>query len=113
VTSGGAAAGPDALAGIDPDAAVGTIVAATVDGEAAAVVRHAHGWVLVADWCTHAQCRFTDDGEVVDGTTLVCNCHGSEFDLRTGEVLVGPAETALEVQALVVESGTLRRPQRS
>jgi len=48
-------------------------------------------WYAVADACTHAGCAFSQDAALEDGV-IVCNCHGSEFDLRTGEVLRGPAE---------------------
>ncbi|MFN0284462.1 MAG: Rieske (2Fe-2S) protein [Kineosporiaceae bacterium] len=107
------------LADVDPDAPVGTIVAALargpyddrVDGAGdveVAVVRHAGGWVMVADRCTHADCPFTLDGEVFDGTVLVCNCHGSEYDLRTGEVLLGPAEVPLVPVPLEADGAGLR-----
>jgi len=96
------------LENVDVNAPEGSIVAAVVDGAQVAVVRHAGGWVLLPDRCTHAACAFTTDAEVVDGSTLVCNCHGSEYDLRTGAVLVGPAEKPLAVLPLFVEAGTLR-----
>jgi nitrite reductase/ring-hydroxylating ferredoxin subunit len=96
------------LEGIDAGAPEGTIAAAVVDGRPVAVIRHADGWVQVPDRCTHAACPFTRDSEVVDGTTLICNCHGSEYDLRTGEVMLGPAEEPLAVVRLVVEAGVLR-----
>ncbi len=47
-------------------------------------------WFAVEDRCSHADCSFSSDGEV-EGSTLVCNCHGSEFDVRTGGVLAPPA----------------------
>ena len=80
---------------VDPSLPVGTIVAAEVDGASMAVVHSGAGWVMVHDFCPHAGCPFTDDGEVVDGSTLTCNCHGSEFDLRTGQATLGPADDAL------------------
>jgi nitrite reductase/ring-hydroxylating ferredoxin subunit len=85
---------------VDPAAPVGTIVGAVVDDVDVAVVRHDGGWVMVPDGCTHARCPFSSDGEVVDGAVLVCNCHGSEFDLGTGDVLVGPAEEPLVIRSL-------------
>jgi nitrite reductase/ring-hydroxylating ferredoxin subunit len=97
------------LVDVDARGPVGTVVPATLDGEPVAIVRHEGGWVAVPDRCPHAGCQFTEDGEVLDGTTLVCNCHGSEFDLRTGEVLLGPAETGLELTALVQDGRLLRR----
>jgi 3-phenylpropionate/trans-cinnamate dioxygenase ferredoxin subunit len=44
-----------------------------------------------ADECTHAGCALSE-GEVDDrGTSVECRCHGSVFDLETGEPLEGPA----------------------
>jgi nitrite reductase/ring-hydroxylating ferredoxin subunit len=88
-------------AGVDPGLPVGSIVGTTIEGVAYAVVRHEDGWAMFEDRCTHARCSFVNDGgEVVDGTVLVCACHGSEFDLRDGSVLQGPATTALELRPL-------------
>ena len=57
------------------------LVLAAVDGT----------WYGVEDRCSHAGCFFSEDAEL-DGWDIVCDCHGSEFDLRTGAVLRGPAE---------------------
>jgi len=93
---------------VDPAAPVGSIVGASVDGVDYAVIRHAEGWVMVEDRCTHARCSFVrDGGEVADGHVLLCACHGSEFDLRDGSVLEGPATQALTVIPLVVHEGRL------
>lgn len=48
-------------------------------------------WIGVEDRCTHAGCAFSEDGELAE-STIICDCHGSEFDIRTGDVLRGPAE---------------------
>ena len=94
---------------VDPTAPVGSIVGTSIDGVAYAVVHHAEGWVMVEDRCTHARCSFVDDGgEVVDGTVLICACHGSEFDLRDGSVLEGPATQALTVIPLALDGDRLR-----
>lgn len=56
------------------------------------VVAHADGgWFAVEDRCTHAGCAFSEDAQL-HGLEIVCNCHGSEFDIRTGAVRRGPAE---------------------
>ena len=42
------------------------------------------------DVCTHQQCSLAE-GEL-DGPTVECPCHGSQFDVTSGAVLRGPAE---------------------
>jgi nitrite reductase/ring-hydroxylating ferredoxin subunit len=97
---------------IDPTEPVGSIVGVEIEGTRYAVVHHTEGWVMLVDRCTHARCSFVDDdGEVADGTTLLCACHGSEFDLRDGSVLLGPASQALAIIPLKVDEGRLRAPE--
>jgi nitrite reductase/ring-hydroxylating ferredoxin subunit len=48
-------------------------------------------WLAIEDRCSHAGCAFSEDGALEEGI-VVCDCHGSEFDPRTGAVLRGPAE---------------------
>ena len=44
------------------------------------------------DECTHEGCLLSE-GEVDESAdTVVCACHGSAFDLRTGEPVEGPAQ---------------------
>jgi nitrite reductase/ring-hydroxylating ferredoxin subunit len=85
---------------VDPAAPEGTILPAQVDGFELTLIRHAHGWTATDRDCPHAGCSLVRDGEVVDGSILVCNCHGSEFDLRTGEVLLDPADRPLQLRPL-------------
>lgn len=58
--------------------------------------------------CTHAGCPINK----LDGTKLICPCHGSEFDVTTGKVLREPAVAPLKPLAVEVENGTMvARPQ--
>ena len=46
----------------------------------------------LGDECTHEGCLLSE-GEVDESAdTVVCACHGSAFDLRTGEPVEGPAQ---------------------
>jgi nitrite reductase/ring-hydroxylating ferredoxin subunit len=61
------------------------------------------------DTCTHRACSLANGK--LDGTTVTCPCHGSQFDVTTGEVLRGPAQRAvrsrlvqMEGEGLLVES---------
>ena len=66
-------------------------LAVSVDGVELAIAMVGGAWFAVEDRCSHAGCPFSSEASIEDGT-IVCNCHGSEFELATGEVLRGPAE---------------------
>jgi nitrite reductase/ring-hydroxylating ferredoxin subunit/uncharacterized membrane protein len=53
------------------------------------LVRDGAGVLALHDRCSHRGCSLAT-GEVEDGV-VTCPCHGSRFDLRSGEVLRGPA----------------------
>jgi nitrite reductase/ring-hydroxylating ferredoxin subunit len=57
------------------------------------------------DTCTHMGCSLAN-GEL-DGTTVTCACHGSQFDVTTGAVLRGPAQRPVRSVPLTVENGQL------
>ena len=42
------------------------------------------------------------DGEL-DGEEVECECHGSRFNVRTGQVLNGPATENLELYSVRVD----------
>jgi 3-phenylpropionate/trans-cinnamate dioxygenase ferredoxin component len=58
-----------------------------------------------SDICTHLRCSLSE-GEL-DGTTLECICHGSRFDVSTGDVLRGPAKRPVQVYAVRVQGDAL------
>ncbi len=57
------------------------------------------------DTCTHMGCSLAN-GEL-DGTTVTCPCHGSQFDVTTGAVLRGPAQRPVRSRAVHVEGASL------
>jgi nitrite reductase/ring-hydroxylating ferredoxin subunit len=57
------------------------------------------------DTCTHLQCSLAEGD--LEETTVICPCHGSEFDVTTGAVLHGPARKPLATYETRVEGGTL------
>src|SRR5215212_7860829 len=74
----------------------GTKVAvANVDGE----------YLAFDDTCTHLRCSLAEGD--LEGTTVICPCHGSEFDVRSGEVLQGPAREPVETYEVRVEDENL------
>jgi len=85
--------------GLADDPAATSIRAVHVAGRPVAIVRWAGGWHAVEDRCSHAGCAFSEDGTVEDGR-LVCDCHGSEFDLVSGRAVVGPATDPVAILAI-------------
>lgn len=53
--------------------------------------------------CTHQGCAVSK----IEGTTLTCPCHGSEFSTDGGKVLQGPATKALPERQVRVEGDKL------
>ena len=49
------------------------------------------------DLCTCADTPCPLSGGLLTGTTVMCQCHGSRFDITTGAVVNGPATQALNV----------------
>jgi nitrite reductase/ring-hydroxylating ferredoxin subunit len=62
-------------------------------------------WVAFDNDCTHEECPLSEGD--LDGERIVCHCHSSEFDVRTGAVLEGPAEDPLGVYPVRVRHGQL------
>jgi 3-phenylpropionate/trans-cinnamate dioxygenase ferredoxin component len=47
------------------------------------------------DLCTHESCPLS--GGLLTGTVIMCQCHGSRFDVTAGAVVNGPATEPLGV----------------
>lgn len=87
------------------DIADGALRAFDVEGTPICVARIGDRLLAVDDTCTHAGCSLAE-GEL-DGTIVTCPCHGSQFDMRTGAVLRGPAQRPVRSRALAVEAESL------
>jgi 3-phenylpropionate/trans-cinnamate dioxygenase ferredoxin component len=57
------------------------------------------------DTCTHAGCSLANGK--LDGTTVTCACHGSQFDITSGAVLRGPAKRPVRSRSVKVEGENL------
>lgn len=67
------------------------------NGERVAVARVEEGYVAFQDRCTHKGGPLSD-GALICGT-VQCPWHGSQFDVKTGEVKCGPAEEKIAIYA--------------
>ena len=76
------------------DIKAGELAAFEVEGVRIAVANANGRFFAIDDTCTHEQCSLTEEG-TLDGTVVTCGCHGAQFDVTTGQVKAGPAETAI------------------
>ena len=60
------------------------------------------------DLCTCADEACPLSGGLLTGTTIMCQCHGSRFDIITGAVINGPATKALNVYEVQEIEGSVR-----
>jgi 3-phenylpropionate/trans-cinnamate dioxygenase ferredoxin subunit len=60
------------------------------------------------DLCTCAEPACPLSGGLLTGTTLMCQCHGSRFDMTTGAVVGGPATESLNVYEVQEVDGDVR-----
>jgi nitrite reductase/ring-hydroxylating ferredoxin subunit len=59
----------------------------------------------IDDTCTHMGCSLAT-GQL-DGTTVTCRCHGSQFDVTSGRVLRGPAQEPVRSHLVEIQAGEL------
>jgi nitrite reductase/ring-hydroxylating ferredoxin subunit len=83
----------------------GTCKLGSVAGQAVAIFNVDGKLYATQNDCTHA------GGPVCEGSlwgeTVTCPWHGSEFDVRTGEVITGPAKTPIKTYKVDVVDGVI------
>jgi nitrite reductase/ring-hydroxylating ferredoxin subunit/uncharacterized membrane protein len=77
-----------------------------VDGEAVVVVSDEDGVHAFGGICSHYGCGLWE-GEL-DDHTVTCQCHGSQFDIRDGSVLHGPATAPVPAYEVRTQDGRLQ-----
>lgn len=87
------------------DVAPGEMRAFKVGSVAVAVANVGGTFHAFGDTCTHMGCSLAAGD--LEGTTVTCRCHGSEFDVTTGEVLDGPAERPVSSYPVEVDGEEL------
>lgn len=81
----------------------GQVLLAQVGTDRIVVGRCSEGLFAFSDHCTHRGGPLSD-GALVD-CTVQCPWHGSQFDIRTGRVVAGPAEEKILVHEVEVRKG--------
>jgi nitrite reductase/ring-hydroxylating ferredoxin subunit len=60
------------------------------------------------DLCSCGERACPLSGGLLEGTTIMCQCHGSRWDVTTGALLGGPATAALTVYEAQETDGEIR-----
>jgi nitrite reductase/ring-hydroxylating ferredoxin subunit len=58
------------------------------------------------DTCTHQSCSLSEG--FLDEYAVICPCHQSVFDVRDGQVLMGPATLALQTFDCSMDGASVR-----
>jgi nitrite reductase/ring-hydroxylating ferredoxin subunit len=67
------------------------------------LIRLETGIYALDNFCAHGGCRLVHGR--LEGETIRCLCHGSVFNVKTGEVLDGPATRPQPVFQVIIRDG--------
>ena len=76
-----------------------------VAGTKVAIANVAGRFYAFGDTCTHMGCSLSEGK--LEETTVTCRCHGSRFDVTSGQVLRGPARNPEPSYKVEVRDGSL------
>jgi len=82
------------------DVAAGQIRAFDVAGTKVGVANADGHLYAFDDTCTHRGCSLASGK--LDGTTVTCPCHGSQFDVTSGTVIRGPAARPVRSRSIQI-----------
>src|SRR6266404_2086471 len=76
-----------------------------IDGTKVSIAAAGGSLYAFDDVCTHMGCSL-GEGKL-EGTTVTCPCHGSQFDVTSGAVIRGPAQRPVRVRSVQIEGDDL------
>jgi nitrite reductase/ring-hydroxylating ferredoxin subunit len=79
--------------------------AVKVNDKSVLIVNLEGSYYAIGDKCTHRGCSLAKGK--LEGELVQCPCHKSKFNVKTGEVVGGPAKTAEPKYEVKVEDGKL------
>jgi 3-phenylpropionate/trans-cinnamate dioxygenase ferredoxin subunit len=91
--------------GLVKDMQSDTVKEVVVEGKEILVVNLGTTFTAIGNKCTHMGCKLSSGK--IDGDTVRCPCHGSMFNVRTGEAVKGPAKHPEPSYFVKVENGEI------
>jgi 3-phenylpropionate/trans-cinnamate dioxygenase ferredoxin subunit len=83
------------------DVIEGELLLTTPNEDGVVLTRYDGRIYAISDTCTHEWCQLSEGR--LDDEQLVCSCHGSVFDVTSGEVLLPPATEPLPTYEVRVD----------
>jgi len=71
------------------DVRPGQMKNAKIEQKEICVANVAGQFFVIGNRCTHMSCLLSDG--ILNGSNVTCPCHGSTFNVQTGNVMNGPA----------------------
>lgn len=87
------------------DLEVNPMIGAEAKGKQILLSKSDGGYFAIGNVCTHMGCMLSD-GEL-KGEVVQCACHGSQFNVKTGKVIGGPAKKQEPTFEVKVEKGQI------
>ena len=87
------------------DLSPGEMKGVEANGKQLLLVNIAGKYYAIGDICTHMTCNLSRGS--IKGESVVCPCHFSVFDLKTGSVLGGPASKPEPTFKVKIEKGNV------
>ena len=87
------------------DAKPNSMMGVTINDQKILLANVNGNYYAIGDKCTHRGCQLSK-GKLQD-ETVVCPCHGSTFDLKTGNFVKGPTKKPKPTYELKVENNDI------
>jgi 3-phenylpropionate/trans-cinnamate dioxygenase ferredoxin component len=82
------------------------LAAFDVNGSRIAIASIGGAFYAFGDTCTHLGCSLAEGD--LEATIVTCPCHGSQFDVTTGDVVRGPAREPVRSYPVRLEGDALQ-----
>lgn len=79
-----------------------TMKAFSVNGKDIMICNVQGSYFALDDICSHEHCSLSGEG-FLDNTTIICGCHGAQFNAQSGKVLSPPATSNLNTYKVVIK----------